>query len=156
MRRFAPSRLQQQRRLCVRNFDRQASVVGGSPSSSVLGAFVWTWFKFQDPAYQHTQSKTTSPRRRNLVALALEWRQILEYGEAASRAELARRIGVTRAHVTQVLSLNYLVLEAKKTVLSLGHPIEGKMFGIHTFRSPSSLLKGEQAAWIEAYKAGAV
>jgi hypothetical protein len=32
-----------------------------------------------------------------------EWRRMLEAGEVANRAELARRAGVSRARVTQVL-----------------------------------------------------
>jgi hypothetical protein len=32
-----------------------------------------------------------------------EWRRMLEAGEVANRAELARRVGVSRARVTQML-----------------------------------------------------
>ena len=41
--------------------------------------------------------------RRGKDAVAREWRAMLTSGEAKSRAELARRAGVTRARVTQVL-----------------------------------------------------
>lgn len=36
---------------------------------------------------------------------ALEWRRLLESGQVESRAALARRFGVSRARVTQVLAL---------------------------------------------------
>ena len=41
--------------------------------------------------------------RPNPGERAREWRRMLESGEVASRAELARQAGVSRARVTQVL-----------------------------------------------------
>ncbi len=44
------------------------------------------------------------PKRRNPVHLAREWRTVMDaHGE--SRADLARRTGVSRARVTQVLKI---------------------------------------------------
>jgi ParB-like chromosome segregation protein Spo0J len=44
------------------------------------------------------------PKRRNPVHLAREWRAVMDaHGE--SRADLARRLGVSRARVTQVLQI---------------------------------------------------
>lgn len=65
-------------------------------------------------------------------------------------------MGVTRAHVTQVLSLLQLAPEAKKMILSLGDPITKRKLGIRTLRSLSSLPKEEQLVWIQAHKAKAV
>ncbi len=48
--------------------------------------------------------KLSKPKKLygNPMALAQEWQQLLESRAAASRAELARQLGVSRAHVTQV------------------------------------------------------
>ena len=83
-------------------------------------------------------------KRRNPVALALDWQQCLDCGEFSSRAELARQLGVTRAHVTQVLSLLHLAPDARSLILTLGDPIKGKGFGIHTLRSLLHLPGDEQ------------
>jgi hypothetical protein len=40
---------------------------------------------------------------KGITDLAYDWQQMLDTGEVKNRAELARRIGVTRARVTQVL-----------------------------------------------------
>ena len=39
------------------------------------------------------------------MALGIEWQERLDKGKAVSRADLAYKMEVTRAHVTQVLSL---------------------------------------------------
>ena len=70
-------------------------VKSGPPTRPTLRTFVWAWFEYQEPASQHPQSKSTNSGRRNPVALALDWRQLLESGEIASRADLARKLGVT-------------------------------------------------------------
>jgi hypothetical protein len=71
---------------------------------------------------------------RNPVALAREWQALLDSGEASSCAALARWLGVSRAHVTQVLSVLRLTLEEQQAILALGDPIKGRQPGIHTLR----------------------
>jgi hypothetical protein len=41
--------------------------------------------------------------RRGRTAIAVEWHEMLGAGEADSRSDLARRMGVSKARVTQVL-----------------------------------------------------
>ena len=80
-----------------------------------------------------------TPRRythRNPVALTREWQALLDNGGVASRAALARQLGVSRAHVTQVLGVLRLPLEEQRKVLAQGDPIQRKEAGIH------ALLKG--------------
>jgi len=50
---------------------------------------------------------------------ALEWRRQLDAGEVASQAEIARREGVTRARVTQVMMLLRLEPKVQERVLAL-------------------------------------
>lgn len=52
---------------------------------------------------QPAQQERTGHVRRDPNERAREWRRMLEAGEVANRAELARRVGVSRARVTQVL-----------------------------------------------------
>ena len=91
--------------LCVRGI--------GSTLRPTLRTFVWAWFKLPQPASRRNSSGSIRQERRNPVALALDWQQRLDSGEFTTRAELARELGVTRAHVTQVLSLLHLVPEVR-------------------------------------------
>ena len=50
-----------------------------------------------------TPKRPTGRARLNLSERTREWQRMLEAGEVATRAELARRVGVSRARVTQVL-----------------------------------------------------
>ena len=90
--------------------------------------------------------KPSKPKKlyRNPMALAQEWQQLLESGTAASRADLARQLGVSRAHVTQILRLVDLAPQVKGRVLSLGDPTEGHILGAHTLSSLTKLPVEEQ------------
>ena len=62
---------------------------------------------------------------RNPIALALAWRKLLDDEGGMSRAGLARRLGVSRARVTQVLGLLELAPETVDAVAGLGDPLPG-------------------------------
>ena len=79
----------------------------------------------------------------------MEWQRRLDSSERASKAELARQLGVTRANVTQVLSLLHLTPEVRSSILSLGDPMRGKGLGIHELRSLLHLPVEEQISWIK-------
>lgn len=67
-----------------------------SSSENLFAAFL---VDFGRPAREGRLARV----RPNPTERAREWRRMLEVGEVASRAELARRAGVSRARVTQVL-----------------------------------------------------
>jgi hypothetical protein len=60
-----------------------------------------------------------TPRVVELLRKALEWQALLESGEALNQADIARREGITRARVTQVMGLLRLAPEIQQQVLSL-------------------------------------
>ena len=60
-----------------------------------------------------------TPRVVELLRKAIEWRELLESGEAANQAEIARREGITRARVTQVMGMLRLAPEIQEHVLSM-------------------------------------
>jgi len=62
-------------------------------------------------------------RRRNPVVLARDWQQSLDTGEYASQADLAKRKGISRARVTQILNLLKLGPEVREMVVRLGDPM---------------------------------
>ena len=137
-------------------YDLATTSVGlsGTPKRPTLRTFIWAWFEFPQLVSQPTPSVPTRQQRRNPVALAQEWQQRLQSGEAASRTELARQLGITSAHVTQVLSLLLLSPEARDATMSLGDPISGNGLGIRALRSLLSLPAERQVSRVEASKAG--
>jgi hypothetical protein len=50
---------------------------------------------------------------------ALEWQELLVSGQAKNQAEIARREGITRSQVTQVLMLLRLAPEIQERILSM-------------------------------------
>jgi len=60
-----------------------------------------------------------TPRVVELLRKALEWQALLQSGEASNQAAIARREGITRAPVTQVMGLLRLAPEIQEHVLSL-------------------------------------
>ena len=84
------------------------------------------------------------PSYRNPVALAREWKGMLATGECATRADLARRLGVTRARVTQVLGLLALAPEALQALAALGDPLPRPIVPEHRLRLVLTLPAIEQ------------
>jgi len=68
-----------------------------------------------------------SPRVVEFLRKAIEWQALIKSGEARNQAEIARREGVTRARVTQVMGLMRLVPEIRETIFAMpaaiGRPV---------------------------------
>ena len=64
-----------------------------------------------------------TPRVVELLRKATEWKDLMESGKIASQAEIARREGITRARVTQVLDLLRLAPEIQEKILTLTDPL---------------------------------
>ncbi|GAB4366196.1 MAG: hypothetical protein Kow00128_09410 [Deltaproteobacteria bacterium] len=60
-----------------------------------------------------------TPRVVELLRKAIEWRRQLDTGEVRNQAEIARREGITRARVTQVMGLLKLAPEIQEHILSM-------------------------------------
>jgi len=60
-----------------------------------------------------------TPRVTELLRKALEWRRQLDYGELRNQAEIARREGITRARVTQIMALLRLAPENLEHILTM-------------------------------------
>jgi hypothetical protein len=59
------------------------------------------------------------PRIVETLRKAIEWRRQLDAGEVPNQAAIARREGITRARVTQILSLLRLPLVDRDRILAL-------------------------------------
>ena len=60
-----------------------------------------------------------TPRVVELLRKALEWQDLLDSGEVPNRAAIAKREGLTRSRVTQVMGLLRLAPEIQEQVLGL-------------------------------------
>jgi len=60
-----------------------------------------------------------TPRVVELLRKTIEWQALLESGDAANQAAIARREGITRARVTQVMGMLRLAPEIQQHVLSM-------------------------------------
>lgn len=65
------------------------------------------------------------PRVVELLRKAQVWQALLASGEVGTQAEIARREGITRARVTQVMALLHLVPEIQRSILALS-PVVGR------------------------------
>ena len=103
----------------LRYFERGVS---GSPVWPPGRTFVWAWFDLPQPVLRRKPPASRRPKRRNPVALALDWQQRLDTGEVNSRAELARQLGVSSAYVSRVLGLLHLTPDARSLIQTIGDP----------------------------------
>ena len=57
---------------------------------------------------------------RNPVFVAMEWQAMIDSGECETRADLSRKLGVSRARVTQVLNLLNMDKRKLKAIVKMG------------------------------------
>lgn len=60
-----------------------------------------------------------TPRVVELLRKAIEWQTLLESGDIANQADIARREGITRARVTQVMGMLRLAPDIQEHILCL-------------------------------------
>lgn len=58
------------------------------------------------------------PRITRLLALAHRWNNLIEQGIVADYSEIAARMGLSRARVTQIMDLLYLAPEIQESILT--------------------------------------
>jgi len=63
--------------------------------------------------------KPKTPRVVELLQMAMEWQRQLDAGEVDTQAEIARREGITRARVTQIMAMLRLAPEIQKHILAM-------------------------------------
>lgn len=91
-----------------------------------------------------------TPRVVELLRKAIEWQALLESGEVRNQAEIARREGITRARVTQVMGLLPLAPEIQEHVLSLPDMVRRPTITERALRPIAQIADhGEQASLFE-------
>ena len=81
--------------------------------------------RIRSPKPSRSESPPLAPHIAKLMALAIRLEHLIETGQIANHAEIARAAGLTRARVTQILNLANLAPDIQQAVLELAdHPSE--------------------------------
>ena len=79
-------------------------------------------------------TKICKHQYRNPIFLARQWQKDLNEGKYSSQADLARKVGVSRARVTQVMNLLKLPGEIIEKLVNLGDPLTKPIATEHSLR----------------------
>lgn len=79
----------------------------------------------------------------------MEWRTLLESGEVRTQAAIARREGISRARVTQVIDMLRLAPEIRQHILSMPKAVRRPAITERALRSIAHLDPGHQ---VDAFK----
>jgi hypothetical protein len=114
----------------------------GSPGCNICRTFrtEFRWLVYRAQASRPKAKKTY----RNPVALALEWRKALDRGHYSSPADLARKEGISRARVTQILNLLRLSPRVIEITRSLGDPLHSPLVTERQLRRLINLPRRKQ------------
>jgi hypothetical protein len=105
-------------------------------------------FRLTDGEEAHQKKTQPSRRYRNPLILAHEWQRALENGDCSSPAALARKLGFSRARVTQVLHLLSLAPEVQQQLMVLGDPLSSPLITERKLRPVVYLSPEEQQCWV--------
>ena len=126
----------------MHRYARSAAHLSGSPGCNIGRTFraQFRWFVTK----MRTSTSKTRKTHRNPVALALEWRKALDSGRYSSQADIARKKGVSRARVTQILNLLRLAPKVIGIVMDLGDPLPLPVVTERQLRQCIDLPAGKQ------------
>lgn len=82
-----------------------------------------------------------TPRVVELLLMAVEWQRELDAGEVDTQAEIARREGITRARVTQIMAMLRLAPEIREQVLSMPRVVGRPAISERALRPVSKLVE---------------
>lgn len=112
---------------------------------------------FEFPVVKKEPKSTSHKSSRlypNPVYQAQEWQEALDNGDCSSSADLARKLGISRVRVTQVLCLLRLTPEVLKAIVALGDPLPSPIVTERKLRPTVNLPAEEQKQRVEAILVG--
>jgi hypothetical protein len=81
--------------------------------------------KAETPA-EPVQQREEIPRVVRLLALSHRWHRLIDEGKVKDQAEIARRMGLTRARVSQIMALRWLSPVMQEWMIASEEPIAGE------------------------------
>ena len=106
-------------------------LLSGSPDWNIDRTFV-SIFYFPQKSIKANKIKHTY---RNPIYLAKEYKKMIDSGKVKNQAELARKLGISRARVTQILNLLKLKPATIQELEKLGDPLKSKIINERMLRS---------------------
>ncbi len=91
-------------------------------------------FEMPQPQIKPKLNNISKLQYRNPIYLARQWQQDLDKGKYSSRADLSRKLGVSRARVTQILNLLKLPEDIIQKVCAIGDPLPKPIITEHGLR----------------------
>jgi len=76
------------------------------------------------PAKPPVSEPLVNKPTKHVIHRAMEWEEMLNTGEAASLAQIARENGISRARVSQIMNLLKLPADVKEFLARLQDPME--------------------------------
>jgi hypothetical protein len=112
-----------------------AFVQTGSPGKLKDRTFRTTFHFPIDETPQRLKPDSSSKCYRNPVILAQEWQQAFKSGAYGTQANFARKRGISRARVTQMLHLLNLAPDVLHIIAALGDPLSFRTVTERVLRS---------------------
>jgi hypothetical protein len=78
--------------------------------------------------------------KKHIIHNAIQWKKMLDDGQVGSLSELAKKVGLTRARVTQIMNLLKLPDELQKFLVDLNDPKEIRRYSERRLRQSLSAL----------------
>ncbi len=101
------------------------------------------------------QKTPRTPRVVELLRKALEWKVLLGSGQGITQADIARREGLSRARVTQIMDLLKLTPDIQKHILSMPEVVRRAAVTERSLRPIARLIKPrEQLDAFSAFSKG--
>jgi len=104
--------------------------VSGSSDCSIDRTFISTFY------FPHKVTKANQIARiyRNPIYLAKEYKQMIDNGQVKNQSDLARKLGISRVRICQILSLLKLDSVIIQELERLGDPLRSKIITERTLR----------------------
>jgi len=102
----------------------------GSPDCNIDRTFMSTFY-FPQKILKTNQIK---PLYRNPIYLAKEFKEMIDSGKVKNQSDLARKLGISRARVTQILNLLKLEKNITDNLERIGDPMERKVISERELR----------------------
>jgi len=98
-------------------------LLSGSPDCNIDRTFTSIFY------FPHQAIKTNVIKRiyRNPIYLAREYKRIIANGQVKNQADLARKFGISRARVTQIINLLKLDKNIIDNLDKIGDPMDKKV-----------------------------
>jgi len=102
----------------------------GSPDCNIDRTFIYQFY------FPTAVNKFPTPNKtyRNPIYLAKEYKEMIDLGEAKNQAELARKLDISRARVTQILNILKIDKNVILKIEQMGDPITEQCISERTFR----------------------